>query len=96
MAQHVQLQFSVDARDTADHRAPPGEADQVGAGAAADIEHPLTVVAVEADQPRQMVQLLEVILVQVAEESGSADRMGRDLQVVDMVIPVSTDVLRRR
>ena len=49
-----------------------GEPDQVRARAAADVEHPLAAVAVEVDQPRQMVQLLEVILIEIGEELARA------------------------
>ena len=35
-----------------------------------------------------MVQLLEVVLIEIGEEPGAADRMPGDLEIVDVVIPV--------
>ena len=66
-----------------------GEAHQVGAGAAADVEHALAAVAVEAYQPQQVVELLEMILIEVARRSpASRARLRADLEIVDVMIPV--------
>lgn len=43
---------------------------QVDTGAAADVEYGLAARAVEVDQPEQVMQLLEVILVEIVEESA--------------------------
>ena len=75
--------------------APPlREAHEIGAGAAADLEHALARVAVEVDEPQQMVELLEMILIEVGEESRRPDRVRRDLEVVDVLVPVVADVSR--
>ena len=50
-------------------RAAAGETRQIGAGAAADFEHRPPAVAVEIDEPEQVVQLLEVILIEIGEEA---------------------------
>ena len=78
--------------DAGDERAASGEPDEIGAGAAADVEHALAAIAVEVDQPQQMVQLLEVVLIEVGEEPRRADRMRRDLEIVDVLVPVVADV----
>ncbi len=73
--------------------APPlREAHEIGAGAAADVEHPLSAIAVEIDEPQQVVQLLEVILIEVGKEARRADGMGGDVEVVDVLVPVRADV----
>ena len=72
------------------------EASQVHAGAAAHLEHPASAIAVEVHQAQQVVQLLEMVLVEVVEESARADRMRRDLEVVDVLVPVFADAIDRR
>ena len=81
----------------ADHAgAALGEPRQIDAGAAADFEHAASAIAVEVDQAQQVVQLLEMVLVEVVEEPARADRMRRDLQVVDVLVPVLADAIDRR
>ncbi len=58
--------------DAGDERAALREAREIGAGAAADFEHTLAAVAVEVDEPQQVVQLLEVILVEIGEEAAAS------------------------
>ena len=53
----------------ADDGAALREADEIGPGAAADVEHTLAAIAVEVHEPQQVVQLLEVILVEIGEEA---------------------------
>ena len=55
--------------DAADDGAALREAGEIGAGAAADVEHTLAAIAVEVDEPQQVMQLLEVILVEIGEEA---------------------------
>ena len=83
----------VDARDD---RAAARKARQVGAGAAAHFEHPFAAPSVEVDQPQEVMQFFEVILIEIAEESRRSHRMRGDLEIVNVVIPVVADVGRRR
>jgi hypothetical protein len=70
-------------------RAPPaGKPHEVGANPAANLEEPAVTEAVERHQPRQVVQLVEPVLVEILEEVAAADRMARHLQVVDARVPV--------
>ena len=64
------------------------EADQIGAGAASDLEHAAPAKLIERYQPRQMMQLLEMILLEIGEEAGRARRMRRDVEVVNVRVPV--------
>ncbi len=56
----------------------------------------LPAVAVEVDQPQQMMQLLEVILIEIVEEPARADRMPGDLEIVDVPFPVGADFVDGR
>ena len=80
--------------DAGDDRAAARETHQIGAGAAADFEHAPAAVAVEVDEPQQVVQLLEMILIEIGEEARRADRMRRDLEIVNVPVPVLADVGR--
>ena len=51
------------------------ESNKIGAGAASDFEHAATAKLVERHEPRQMVQLLEMILLEIGEEAGRARRV---------------------
>ena len=42
------------------------------------------------------MEFLEMILIEIVEESTRADRMLRDLEIVDVLFPVVADVRRRR
>ena len=77
-------------------RAAAGEPREVHAGAAADLEHRAAAIAVEVDEPQQMVQLFEVVLIEIVEEPARADRMLRDLEIVDVPLPVLADLVDRR
>jgi hypothetical protein len=79
----------VDARGD---RASPDEAHEVDAGAAAHIEHAPAGVPVEVDKREQVVQFVEVVLVEIREETGRARRVRRDLQVVDAMVPIRPDL----
>ena len=64
------------------------ESNQIGAGAASDLEHAAAAILIERHEPRQMVQLLEMILLEIGEEAGRARRMRRDVEVVNVRVPV--------
>ena len=64
------------------------ERDQIGAGAASDLQNAAPAELIERHEPRQMVQLLEVILLEIGEEAGRAGRMGRDVEIVNVCVPV--------
>ena len=66
---------------------------EVHAGAAADFEHRTAGPAVEVHEPQQMVKLLEMVLIEVVEKATRADRMLRDLEIVNMPFPVFTHLL---
>ena len=73
-------------------RAAAREANQVRSRPAPDLENLLAVVAAEVDQPWQVVQFLEVVLIEVLEEPGRADGMLRDFEIVYVTVPVLADV----
>ena len=64
-----------------------GEPREIDAGAAADFEHRSAAIAVEVDEPQQVMELFEVILIEIVEEPARADRMPRDLEIVDVPVP---------
>ena len=65
-----------------------GKPYQVRPGAAADFEDALSTVAVEVDQLRQVVQLFEVVLIEIGEETRRAHRMTGDLEIVNVLVPI--------
>ena len=69
---------------------------QVDASATPDLENAAPSVTVKADETRQVMKLLEVILIEVVEESARPDGMTRDLEIVDVLIPVRPNVVYRR
>ena len=81
--------------DAGDVGAALGEAREVDAGAAADFENRSAAVAVEVDEPQQMMELLEMILIEIVEEAARADRMRGDLEIVNVPVPVRADVVCR-
>src|SRR5215216_2817772 len=68
--------------DTRNDRSPFRKTRQVGAGTAPDLQHAAPGIAIEIDQLQQMVQLLEMILIEIGEKAGRADRMRGDLEIV--------------
>ena len=60
--------------DAGDVGAALREPRQIDAGAAADLENRSAAVAVEVDEPQQMVELFEMILIEIVEEPARADR----------------------
>ena len=65
-----------------------GEPREVDAGAAADFENRSAAIAVEVDEPEQVMELFEMILVEIVEKAARADRMPRDLEIVNVLVPV--------
>ena len=74
--------------DTGHLGAAPGKPREIHAGAAADLEHRAAAPAAKIDEPKQVVKLLEMILIEVVEEAARSDRMPGDLEVVDVPFPV--------
>ena len=70
-----------------------GEAGEIDAGAAADFENRSAAVAVKVDEPQQMVELFEMILIEIVEEPARSDRMPRDLEVVNVPVPVLANLV---
>ena len=82
--------------DAGDQRAAAGEPREVHAGAAAHFENPASAISVEVDEAQQVMELLEVILIEIVEEPARPDRMLRDLEIVDVPLPVRANVVDRR
>ena len=80
------------------------DVDAGGTGAAADephqidtratthFEHAPAAVPVEVDEPQQVMELVEMVVIEIGKEPRRSDRMRRNLEIVDMLIPVTTDV----
>ena len=83
----------IDAGDLGTAFRKPGEVDP---SAAADFKNRSAAIAVKVHEPEQVMQLFEMILVQIVEEAARADGMPRNLQVVNVPVPVLTDLRRRR
>lgn len=64
---------------------------QVDAGATPDFEDRAPEVAAEVHQPKEVVQFLEVILIQIVEKAARSDRMIGNLEIVDVPLPVAAD-----
>ena len=77
-------------------RPAPGEAHEVHAGAAADFENHSPAPPVKVDEPKQVVELFEMILVEIVEEPSRADRVSGNFKIVDVGIPVFAHLRRRR
>ena len=82
--------------DAGNCRAAPGEPCEIDTGAAADFENHSASVAVKVDEPQQMMELFEMILVEVVEEAARADGMSCDFQIVYVPAPVRAHVVDRR
>src|SRR4029077_10283462 len=72
----------------------PGETSQVDGRPAADFKNHSAAIAVKVHEPEQVMQLFEVVLVEVVEETARTDRMPRDLEVGNVLIPVRANVRR--
>ncbi len=69
------------------------EARQVDTGSAADFENRFASVAVKRDEPEQVMELFEMILVEIVEEAARSDRLAADLEVVNVLVPVRADLV---
>jgi hypothetical protein len=67
------------------------ESNQIRTRAASDFQHSPTAKLIERYESRQMMQLLEVILLEIREEPGCARSMRRDVEVVNVRVPVRTN-----
>src|SRR4029453_3390677 len=72
-----------------------GEPRQVHASAAPDLEDRAAAVAFEVHEPEQVMELFEMVLIEVVEESARADRVPRDLEIVYVPVPVLADCVSR-
>jgi hypothetical protein len=81
--------------DACDACASPGKPGQIYASAASDLEDPQPAVAFEVHEPEQVVELLEMVLIEIVEESARPDRVPRDLEIVYVLFPVLADCVGR-
>ena len=72
-----------------------GEPREIDAGAAADFENRSAAVAVKVHEPQQVMELFEMILIEIVEKPARADRMPRDLEIVNVPVPVRADLVGR-
>jgi len=79
--------------DAGDDCAAPCKPRQVHSGSASHFEHAAAGISLEVDQPQQMMELLEVILIEVFEETARSDRMPRDFEIVNVPVPVISDLV---
>ena len=61
---------------------------QIHAGATADLENHSSAVAVKPDEPEQVMKLFEMVRVEIIEKTSTPDRVTRDLEIVDVAVPV--------
>ena len=69
------------------------EASEVDAPATADLKNATASISVEVNQ---MMELLEMIPIQVIEETARSVWMAGDLQIVNVPVPVLADRVNRR
>ena len=82
--------------DAGDRSAAFREPDEIDARAASDVEYRASAAGVERHQSQQVVKLLEMVLIQVVEETTRSSRVRRDLEIVYVLIPVVSDLIDRR
>ena len=82
--------------DPRDQRAALGKTREIGARAASNFEHPATGIATEIDEAKEVMEFLEVILVEIGEKARRSDRVGGNLEIVNVTVPVITYVDGRR
>lgn len=51
-------------------------------------------VTIEIDEPEQVMELLEMVLIQVGEKAWRPDRMRRDFEIVDVLVPILANIVR--
>ncbi len=71
--------------------AAPGEANEIGSDAAADLEELLPPVPLEIHEPRQVSELVEAVLVEIVEELLGPRSVASHVEIVDPLVPVSLD-----
>ena len=69
---------------------------EVDASAAGDFENAAAPALVKGNELHEMMQLFEMVLVEICEESARTDRMRRDVEIVDVSLPVLADLRGRR
>ncbi len=72
------------------------ESNEVHTRAASHIEHTAAALSVEIDEAQQVVKLLEVVRVEVLKEARRSRRVGRDGEVVDVIVPIRADPAAQR
>jgi len=82
--------------DSEGPRPTAGESRKIDTRTAADLEHGAPTVAAEVDQPGQMVKLLEMVLLKIIEEAPRSDRVPRDIEIVDVSLPVAANFVDAR
>ena len=82
--------------DAGDRGAAFREPDEIDARTASDVEHRASAAGVEGHQPQQVVKLLEMVLIQVVEETARSSRVRRYLEIVYVLVPVVSDLIDRR
>jgi hypothetical protein len=80
-----------DERSTPETIAPPWRSAPGPSPPAADVEDLLAPVGSEIDQARQVVELLEVILIEVSKELPRPRGIGTDVEIVDVIVPVGSN-----
>ena len=71
----------------------PGKPDNLHARPAAHIEHVLSFPLVEVNQIEQVVEFFEVVLVEIGKKPGRSRGVLRDLEIVDVGIPIGADAI---
>ena len=66
---------------------------QVDSGPASHFENVFPPAAVEWHELEQMMELLEMIVIEVVEEAARSNRMFRDLEIVNVMVPVGADLV---
>ena len=79
--------------DAGDDRPAFGKPRQVDTGPAAHFENRFASAAVKRDEPQQVMELFEMILIEIVEEAARADRLAADLEIVNVLVPVRADLV---
>ena len=82
--------------DADDARTALCEPYEIDSGPASDLEDKAIAIPVEVDEPEEVMELLEMVLVEIVEEPARSDGMPSDLEVVDVLFPVPAHVIGRR
>src|SRR5262245_25282305 len=74
-------------------RATLGESRKIGSRTTSDFQDLPAGIAVEIDEPEQMVELFKMVLIEIGEEPWRPDRMRRDLEIVYVLIPILPNIV---